>query len=177
MSDGNGNGKGVKAKPAAAPAEPATAAGRLVGLLGTLTADDLKELDGQIAAKRAEIDRLLAGHRDELAGLVTARALVAKRLGLEEPKRKPGPRKKADGVTPAPAGGKGDLRRERQARVARLLGVRGPTPATTIANELEIPLGSITSVLDGPWFMPGPSGYQLTAAGRQEFIAAATTAR
>ena len=144
---------------------------QLAELITRATQDDVAKIDEDIAAKRAEIDSL-----NQL------RKLIAVRLGIEEPKKGPGghPRKHravgggspqpAANGTPAADGGRGGLMRARRLSAARLLGNRGPLVQSVICEELDIPAGSITSVLDCDWFEKTPQGVRVTSVGRNEAI-------
>ena len=166
----------AKARPVPAPAEEPTVtapdtpsappyggADSLLGLLDRLTADDLADLNTRIAAKRGE-----------LAALVSARKLVADRLGVAT--RKPPTRKAAPAARPAAPTGEaaegGSVGQARRVAVAKLLGTRGPLAAAAICEECDIPAGSITYTLTHPWFEKdmAKGTWKLTPRGRAEAI-------
>lgn len=159
------------------PAQAGLVVDSLIGLLGRCSKEDLDGLDAKIAAKQAEIDQILAGHKAELEGLKGVRAFLAKKLGAVEeakPKREHWTARKkrlaeaaANGA--APPAGTPDAARIRRVTIARLLAGRGPLGLTQIANETNIPKGSISTYLGSDWFAQELNGnYRLTEYGRRE---------
>jgi len=144
-------------------APPSGGADSLLGLLDRLTADDLADLNTRIAAKRGE-----------LAALVSARKLVADRLGVAT--RKPPAKKAAPAGRPAASTGEaaegGSVGQARRVAVAKLLGTRGPLASSIISEECGIPAGSITYTLSHPWFEKDTAKgtWKLTPRGRAEAI-------
>jgi hypothetical protein len=153
---------------------------RLVAALQGVTAADLAELDQQIASKREQIEGATAALKKELDSLLDCRKLLARRLGIEGPRKARKPKPPKPEARPDPNGAQtpeaaadaalGSLRRQRQVRIAKLLGVGGPLPSSVLANRLEIPQGSMGALLDTTFFEPTASGYRLTAAGRKELL-------
>lgn len=146
---------------------------KLQELIGKAAPTDLAEIDQEIEAKRAAIEAQTKTLRQDLAGLVMVRKLVAARLGANAPPtRGSGRRRRA---APAEANGsasagRGEMLLARRKRIAALLAVRGPLAPMAIAAECEVPSGSITAVLDCEWFERDPSRgtVRITALGRKE---------
>jgi hypothetical protein len=147
------------------------AGGRVVEFLSGLTAADLAEIDQQIQDLRRQ-----------LASLEAARRLIDLQVNGPPERKKGGPRKSPAPQTPAGNGPAangaagapgvpaepGGLRHERRLKIARLLGKEGPMAGAAIFNRLDIPLGSLTSVMSCDWFTPTNGGYRLTEVGRRE---------
>ncbi len=146
-------------------APPSGGADSLLGLLDRLTADDLDDLNKRIAAKRGE-----------LAALVSARKLVADRLGVttRKPptKKPPAPAAARPAASTGEAAEGGSVGQARRVAIARLLGTRGPLAAAVIMEECDIPSGSITYTLTHPWFEKdmAKGTWKLTPRGRAEAI-------
>lgn len=130
----------------------------LMGLLERATADDLAAIDAACEALRKKLNALEA----------VARIIRITVNGKPERKR-PTPRGKA--ATPAGNGAddpRNAMQQDRRRQIARLLGSRGPLKAFQIANECEIPLGSMTKTLACDWFKSTDAGFRLTEVGRRE---------
>lgn len=171
-----------------------SAVSNLVGLLGSLTADDVEAVDEQIAAKKAAQAKAIRDGRAEIESLVSVRDLIARRVGLppirthkkkpagsagsalpQKPKASPQPEKAPAPAEPSPEESAklpdaGTLTRSRMTAAARLLIARGITPGPVIQKECEIPAGSMGSTIRMPWFMWTVNGYKLTDVGRKELL-------
>lgn len=138
--------------------------------MGTHIDDWLSRLEAATPETLAEIDVEIDKLRQQKVKLVGLRRLLDLAMNGR-------PARPAKGRTARPAVQKpdnGDARpaamSDRRKAVARLLGNEGPMAAMVIANRLEIPKGSITSVLQCEWFKATPDGYRLTEVGRREGI-------
>lgn len=117
---------------------------RLIDALDEVTMDDLKE-----------VDREIDGMERRLSSLRQIRKVMEIRLvGKPEPAKGRG-------------GGKSVAGRERRVKVAEYLIHAGPTRPLVIAQQCGIPSGSITMVLDHPWFVKEPNGVNLSPEGRK----------
>lgn len=163
---------------------PAATLTDVLGVLARATPEDLATLDAQIAAKEAEIDQLLAGHRGELDGLKQLRQVLAKRLGLEQPKKKwtrRQPKAVASGGSPAarptePGVADDEDSVARRKRIAVLLNVRQPLALATIAKEIDAHHITVLHLLNANrgYFQKGPDElYRLTQAGKRDLVGAA----
>lgn len=150
--------------------DEATGVQRLMTALADVTAADLAELDQQITAKREQIEQATAVLKKELDALTDCRKLLARRLGVETPRKQ----RKARQAKPEATADAAimSMRKQRQVRIAKLLSVRGQTHGPVIQKELEIPQGSMSSVMDATYFESTAQGYRLTAAGRKELLGA-----
>jgi hypothetical protein len=148
-------------------------------------AESLQELDAEIAGKKAELERIVADRTGEIKSLQHARYVIALRFDPQavnpNAPRRGGPRKKGekvakpDGPRLAPVSAEKPpvsfgMMPERRRAIAKLLGKRGPMFPQKIAEECGIPTGSITSVLDCPYFNRTESGVRLTELGRKELL-------
>lgn len=94
--------------------------------------------------------------------------------------REPQPAEVQAPAPPPPANGKehhkSASRRARQMEIAKALAASGPLNSTALCQRLDIPTGSICSLLDGDWFAKTSqergSPYTLTDAGREALRAA-----
>lgn len=132
----------------------------------------LKLLDGVSAADLAQLDAEIADAKARLAQLEACRTLLVTRPAKA-------------GTPPIPTNGhpnghthtrNGDLTQQRRREVAQYLSGSGPQPRTKVAKVCGIPEGgSLSSVLDHPWFEKRGEGVAITAQCRKEFFDEALT--
>ncbi len=124
----------------------------LIDVLERATEADLDALDEEIAV----LDR-------KLASLSAARRLIDVKL---HGRKKFGPRKKpAVAAAPSTAGVKTRSDEYREA-IAKHLLKHGATRPAVLCEECGVPNGSITAMLEHPWFVRGADGVSLSPAGR-----------
>jgi hypothetical protein len=142
-------------------AEPATtAAPATTDIVAVLAAAGEEDLE-RVQARVADLTR-------ELKGLKTVETVLMARLGREKPKATKTPRvpRAASGRGEAGAASKG-VTSDRRIQIAKYLVHCGTARPAIIAKDLEIPDGSITFVLDHPWFVRDVNGIKLSPEGRQ----------
>lgn len=143
-------------------AKTSTAA-QLRELIDKSSAEDLTEIDGEIAKAEAHLE-----------SLVTLRKVIDRKVnGKPEhwskraPKPKPVVSGGGNGASDSPAE-RGAMLKDRRLNIAKIIAKEGPLPASAFVNRLQIPSGSITAVLQCDWFQQTANGYRLTEVGRRE---------
>ena len=142
-------------------------AGSLLALLDQVQPDDLTEIDTEIASMQARLD-----------SLQSARKLVVKRLGIEEPKpasTKPGRKSpiatRSQSVEGGPTTGTGRTYKENPkdptaARVLDYIAAKGVRPISKLAVELDISYQTVYSAVSASdWFDRASDGVHLTHSG------------
>lgn len=135
---------------------------KLLKALITATAEDLAEVQAEIAVQRRH-----------LAALLAVEQVLSARLesGEAEPPKKTHPKGEADTAAecPDPTGkGRGRPSLEMMAQrkqIARMLHEEGTMRPLTIAARLGLPEEddrTIYRLLNYPWFLKGPNGYSVT---------------
>jgi hypothetical protein len=119
----------------------------LLDALANATPDDL-----------ADVEHQMRDTEKKLGSLKALRRVLSIKLNGKQPSQK----KTARGRPPATPVGGTDGRR---LKVAMYLLHSGPTRPAVIANSCDIPMGSITAVLDHEWFQKVPDGAALTVLG------------
>jgi hypothetical protein len=122
----------------------------LLSLFKASSAQDLDQIETQIEDLRAD-----------LATLEALRKILNVRVnGRREPKSRASSTAEGDG--------RSKVCRERRQRLARLL-EKGSRRIAECAEELDIPLGSMTKLFDHPWFRKNADGsLNLTETGRRD---------
>lgn len=108
----------------------------MVEFLGGATADDLAELDAEIATKRAAIDAAIAQAEKELKPLIELRKVLDLRINGKKPRKKPERKEKA-GLNSG-----GSVRDRAYAILAKS---GGPVKPALIASQLNCSVRAITS--------------------------------
>lgn len=128
----------------------------VLDFLSAATAEDLAELDKQIASKQAELDALRDKMERELKPLTELRKLLELKVHGPKPRKTREPRaKKAAGET------SGETIRD---RVYTLLAKRGPMKPAMIIHELDVSDASVYQALKHEWFRKGDDGYEIATA-------------
>jgi hypothetical protein len=133
--------------------EPRTPAAALLSALEETTVEDIARLD-------QEINQL----RGRLAALEQVKKVIVCKVQGAPERKKPGP---AAGVSDAR---KSKMRDERRRAVVEYLAQRGPRTQSDIMREFQIPAGSITGILDSPWFQKTDQGVHITPLARREVL-------
>jgi hypothetical protein len=139
-----------KTSPAAAP--------DIVAVIQGATDADLDRVDARIGDLERELDALRG-----------VRKLLMLRLGkVNKPGPKPAPSDPdaPPRAKPGPKPKGGDATGEHRRAVAKYLLHCGVCRPAVIQKDLSIPEGSMTLVLDHPWFVRDPNGFKLSREGQ-----------
>lgn len=130
--------------------------GSVLEFLSAATADDLAELDKQIATKEAEIAELQATAEREIKPLTELKKLLELRINGPKPRKVRQAKGKPAASTKQP--GDGDTIRE---RVYALLAKRGAMKPAMIIHELDVSDASVYMALKHEWFRKCDEGFEI----------------
>lgn len=121
---------------------------------------DLDAIDQEIVAKETVLEK----HKAEIERLKELRKTINVVVNGKPP-RKVAVKKNKPATTDAAASSN-----DRRKKVAEYLAKHGASKPAQIAEDLDIPMGSITFVLSTSAFAKTPSGIVLTPEGRQQYL-------